>query len=135
MVDLVDLLGNKNVQVNKMVAEVQAMNEVIQTNIVESNAQYKVVVDKHRRVKLFKEGDKMMVFFFRKKRFLGDSYSNLQQKNHGPYKILTKINYHAYVVDFSNTMSISKTFNIRILMIFTPGMRLIENKNSRTRFS
>ena len=43
VVDLVDLPGKKNVQVNKMVEEVQATHEVVRAKIAESNAKYKVL--------------------------------------------------------------------------------------------
>ena len=111
VVDLVDLPGKKNVQANKMVEEVQATHEVVRAKIAESNAKYKAAADKHRRVKLFKVGDEVMVFLW-KERFPVGTYSQLQPKKYGPYKILWKINDNAYVVDFPNTMSILKTFNV-----------------------
>nr|GEU42735.1 hypothetical protein [Tanacetum cinerariifolium] len=46
VVDLVDLAGKKNVQANRMVAEVQATHEVVRSNIIEANAKYKITSDK-----------------------------------------------------------------------------------------
>ncbi|GJU50909.1 transposon ty3-I gag-pol polyprotein [Tanacetum coccineum] len=57
VVDLVDLPGKKNIQVNRMVEEVQATHEVVRANITEANAKYKFAADKHRRKKLFQVGD------------------------------------------------------------------------------
>ncbi|GJZ46496.1 transposon ty3-I gag-pol polyprotein [Tanacetum coccineum] len=38
VVDLVDLLGKKNIQANRMVEEVQATHDVVRSNITEANA-------------------------------------------------------------------------------------------------
>ncbi|GKD44238.1 RNA-directed DNA polymerase [Tanacetum coccineum] len=57
VVDLVDKVGNKNIQANRMVEEVQATHEVVRANITKANATYKIEADKHRRKKLFRVGD------------------------------------------------------------------------------
>nr|GEZ05314.1 transposon Ty3-I Gag-Pol polyprotein [Tanacetum cinerariifolium] len=62
VVDLIDLPRMKNIQANRMVEDVQSTHEFVRTKIVESNAKYKVVANKHRWVKLFNEGNEMMTF-------------------------------------------------------------------------
>ncbi|GJT57199.1 RNA-directed DNA polymerase [Tanacetum coccineum] len=57
VVDLDDKVGNKNIQANRMVEEVQATHEVVRANITKANAMYKIEADKHRRKKLFRVGD------------------------------------------------------------------------------
>ncbi|GJT83388.1 transposon ty3-I gag-pol polyprotein [Tanacetum coccineum] len=125
VVDLVDLPGKKNVQANRMVEEVQATHEVVRANITEANDKYKIAADKHRQKKLFQVGDEVMVFF-RKECFSVGTYSKLQPKKYGLYKILRKINDNAYVVDLPNTMSISKTFRcIKLYMNFNSRGRVM----------
>ncbi|GKF12988.1 RNA-directed DNA polymerase [Tanacetum coccineum] len=80
VVDLVDLPGKKNVQANRMVEEVQATHEVVRANITKANAKYKIVSDKHRRVKLFQVGDEVMVFL-RKELDLPNTMSILKTFN------------------------------------------------------
>nr|GEX47748.1 hypothetical protein [Tanacetum cinerariifolium] len=55
----------------------------------------------------------------------------LLSKKYGPYNILRKINDNAYVVDFPNTMSISKTFNVSDIYEFH-SEDMNKGKHSRT---
>nr|GEU79611.1 transposon Ty3-I Gag-Pol polyprotein [Tanacetum cinerariifolium] len=59
VVDLVNLLGKKNIQANRMVEEIQATHEVVRANITEANAKYKITADKHHRKKLFQVGNEI----------------------------------------------------------------------------
>lgn len=123
VVDFVDLPGNKNIQENRMVEDVQATHEVVRAKIAKSNAKYKAVADEHHHSKLFNVGDEVMVFLC-KKRFPVGTYSKLQQKKYGPYNILRKINDNAYVVYFSNTISISRLLMCTTFMNITAMLKL-----------
>ena len=48
--------------IEAMTDQVQAVQVEVKQRLEATNAKYKVVVDKHRREKVFKESDQVMVF-------------------------------------------------------------------------
>ena len=46
----------------KMAEDVQTVREEIKAKLEKTNTKYKAAANKHRRVKVFKEGDSVMIF-------------------------------------------------------------------------
>ena len=131
VVDLVKLPRAHGVSIaaENMAKDVQAVREEVKVRIEATNAKNKAAADKHRRVKVFKEGDDVMVFL-RKERFPIGTYNKLQPKKYGPFKVLRKINDNAYVVALPDSMGISNTFNVADLHEYHEDEVLYPAENS-----
>ena len=113
VVDLTNIPKGKHFSVaaESMAKEVHGVQDEVKKKLELSNANYKAHADSHRREKVFKEGDSVMIYL-RRERFPVGTYNKLQPRKYGPYKILQKINDNAYIIDLPESLGISKTFNV-----------------------
>ncbi|XP_073263062.1 uncharacterized protein [Populus alba] len=119
--DLVPLpkLPGMSIAAEHMADRVKAIQEEVRQKLEESNAKYKAAADRKRRLKVFTEGDLVMVYL-RKGRLPVRTFNKLSDKKYGPYQILQKINDNAYRVDLPADMAISSTFNVADLFEYHP---------------
>jgi hypothetical protein len=113
VVDLIKLPRDPGVSIaaGNMAKDFQEIKEAVKMRLEATGLKNKTAADKHRRKKIFHEGDEVMVFL-RKERFPIGTYGKLQPRKYGPFKITKKINDNAYVVALPESLHISSTFNI-----------------------
>ncbi|KAK3006607.1 hypothetical protein RJ639_016502 [Escallonia herrerae] len=126
-------LPGHSITAEHLAETIETIQAEVRQNLEESNAKYKVDRDKHRREKVFAEGDLVMVHL-RKERFPG-TYNKLSRKKVGPCRILRRVNDNAYVVALPDYLEISPTFNVADFYPFHPDDPLYPGENSRSSFS
>jgi hypothetical protein len=102
------------------VAHVEQMinlHEQTQQNIAAANAKYQVAGSKGRKLVTFEPGD-MVWLHLRKDRFPTLRRSKLMPRAAGPFKVLTKINDNAYVLDLPAEFGVSSSFNVADLKLY-----------------
>jgi hypothetical protein len=113
------------------VAHVEQMinlHEQTQQNIAATNAKNQVASSKERKLVTFEPGD-MVWLHLRKDRFPTLRRSKLMPRAVGPFKVLTKINDNAYILDLPAEFGVSTSFNVADLK---PYVAEDEELSSRT---
>jgi hypothetical protein len=114
-----------------VVAHVEQMinlHEQTQQNIAATNAKNQVASSKGRKLVTFEPGD-MVWLHLRKDQFSTLRRSKLMPRAAGPFKVLTKINDNAYILDLPVEFGVSTSFNVADLK---PYMAEDEELPSRT---
>ena len=87
--------------------------KVISDKIEQGNFDYRLRAGVRKKFKTFNVGKLVMVQFFRNE-FPPGTIKKLHPRSAGPFKILTKLNDNAYVIDLPEDFEINSTFNLRI---------------------
>jgi hypothetical protein len=87
------------------------LHEQVRARIESVNETYKRKSNKHRKPRVFKEGDLVWVHL-RKERFPSKRKNKLMPRAEGPYKVLAKVNDNAYKVELPGDCGVHATFNI-----------------------
>jgi hypothetical protein len=101
----------------EVVARVEQMidlQEQTHQNIAAANAKYQVAGSKGRKCVTFAPGD-MVWLHLSKDRFPTLRCSKLMPRATGPFKVLTKINDNAYILDLPAEFGVSTSFNVAYL--------------------
>ena len=106
----------KSFSAESFIKHVYNIHDIVSKQLALSYEAYKLSADLHKRCKNLKECDLVMVKIHPHR--LPKLYSKLQLKSYGPFKILSKINDNAYIVDIPNDWGISNSFNILDLVEF-----------------
>ena len=111
---------------------IQQIYQEVKKNLEKVNLCYKTASDRHRCLKLFNEGDLVMVHFC-KNCFPIGTYNKLKDKKIGPFRVLKKIGDKAYKIDLLANMNISNTFNIANIFEYFPRISFLCSHKTRGR--
>ena len=98
------------------IEHVHTIHDIVSKKLALSYEPYKPFADFHKRCKILKEGDLLMIKIHPHR--LLKLCSQLQLNNYVPFKILPKFNDNTYIMDIPNDWGISNAFNISDLVEF-----------------
>ena len=98
------------------IEHVHTIHDIVSKQLALSYEPYKPFTDFHKRCKILKQSDIVMVKIHPHR--LLKLYSKLQFKNYVPFKILSKCTDNTYIMDIPNDWGISNSFNISDLVKF-----------------
>ena len=116
-IDLVPLPPHMRVSepTENFAKHIHDLHAEIRRKISPSNEEYKLDADVHRRSKEFNVGDYVMVRICPER--IPKTFSKkLYTRAIGPYSIIHKMRYNAYLLDLPNDMDISPVFNVEDLL-------------------
>jgi hypothetical protein len=93
------------------------LHEQTHQTIAAANAKYQVASSKGKKHVTFESGD-MVRLHLRKGRFPTLHRSKLMPRAAGPFKVLTKINDNAYILDLPAEFGVSTSFNVADLKLY-----------------
>ena len=116
-IDLVPLPPHMRVSepVENFAKHIHHLHAEIRRKISLSNEEYKLAADVHCRSKEFNVGDHVMVCI-RPERIPKTFSKILYARAMGPYSIIRKMGFNAYLLDLPNDMDISPVFNVEDLL-------------------
>ena len=94
---------------------IRDLHKEISKKISMSNMTYKHLADKHKRIKIFAEGDYVMIKF-QPERFPPGTLKKLYAHGAGPFKIIKKIRPNTYVLELPLALGVNPTFNVSDLV-------------------
>ena len=83
----------------------------MRASIEKQNLRHKVQKDKHRKQRVFNEGDLVWIHL-RKERFPKQSNAKLSPRADGPFRVVQKINDNAYKIELPGSYGVFATFNV-----------------------
>ena len=106
----------KSFSAETFIEHIHSIHDIVSKNISLANEAYKKYADLHKRFKTFNVNDLVMVKLHPQR--LPKTFSKLNLKSYGPFRILTKINDNSYIVDIPSEWNISNSFNISDLVSY-----------------
>ena len=112
-IDLISLnaANAPHVDASAHVEQMITIHEQTKQNIAATNAKNQVAGSKGRKLVTFEPGDTVWLHL-RKDRFPTLRRSKLMPRAAGPFKVLTKINDNAYILDLPVEFGVSTSFNV-----------------------